>query len=87
MYRPRPEVDPLNFVQRSKAPTLMINGRNDPLFPYETAQVPMFRLLGAPESDKRHYVVADAGHPAFNHDVVREIVGWLDRYLGPVDTR
>ncbi len=46
----------------------------------------MFRLLGAAESNKRHFVV-DGGHPAFNQEVVREVLGWLDRYLGPVNTR
>jgi len=67
-------------------PTLMINGRFDPIFPFETSQIPMFRLLGAPARDKRHFVV-DGGHPAFNQEVVREVLGWLDRYLGPVSTR
>jgi cephalosporin-C deacetylase-like acetyl esterase len=80
------EVHSVNFASRSKAPTLMVNGRSDPIFPFETSQIPMFRLLGAPDRDKRHFVV-DGGHPAFNQEVVREILGWLDRYLGPVSTR
>ena len=84
-YGITPEISPANFTQRSRAPTLMINGRNDPIFPYETAQVPMFRLLGTPDADKRHFVVADGGHPALNQQVVQEILDWLDRYLGPVE--
>lgn len=80
------EVNSLNFAPRSRAPTLMVNGRSDQLFPYETSQVPMFRLLGAAERDKRHFVV-DGGHPVFNQEIVREVLGWLDRYLGPVNTR
>jgi serine/threonine protein kinase/cephalosporin-C deacetylase-like acetyl esterase len=86
VYWAQDEVLPLHFASRSKAPTLMVNGRFDPIFPFETSQIPMFRLLGAADRDKRHFVV-DGGHPAFNQEVVREVLGWLDRYLGPVDTR
>jgi hypothetical protein len=46
----------------------------------------MFRLLGTPDTDKRR-VVVEGGHVAFNQDVVREALGWLDKYLGPVRTR
>jgi dienelactone hydrolase len=80
------EINPLNFARHSRAPTLMVNGRSDQIFPFETSQLPMFRLLGAADRDKRHFVV-EGGHPAFNQEVVRETLGWLDRYLGPVDTR
>jgi hypothetical protein len=64
----------------------MISGRSDPLFPEATSQIPMFRLLGTPDKDKRR-VVIDGGHVVFNQDVVREALGWLDKYLGPVRTR
>ena len=48
----------------------------------------MFRLLGTAEKDKRH-VVRDGGHllPAGRPDVMKEILDWLDRYLGPVQTK
>jgi pimeloyl-ACP methyl ester carboxylesterase len=82
----RHEVNAVNFAPRSTVPTLMVNGRSDMLFPLETSQVPMFRLLGTPDRDKRHLVI-EAGHVAFNQDVVREVLSWLDRYLGPVKTR
>ena len=58
---PAPEVDPLNFAPRSMTPTLMLNGRDDFSVPLQTSQLPMFRLLGAPEEDKRH-VVYETGH-------------------------
>jgi len=77
------EINPWNFAPRMKQPTLMVNGRHDFLFPYETSQVPMFRMLGAPEGDKRHAVFA-GGHVPPYHDTVRETLDWLDRYLGPV---
>lgn len=81
-----PECDPINFAPRATAPVLMVNGRFDFDFGLETSQRPMFRLLGAPEKDKRH-VLFESGHvPPRMQDVVREILDWYDKYLGPVPT-
>jgi len=80
------EVDPLHFAPRSRVPTLMVNSRYDFIFPLESSQVPLFGLLGTPEKDKRHFLV-EGGHASLNQEVVRETLGWLDRYLGPVKTR
>ena len=48
---------------------------------------PLFERLGTPSSDKRH-VIFDAGHAADypRSQTIREVVRWLDRYLGPVNT-
>jgi dipeptidyl aminopeptidase/acylaminoacyl peptidase len=84
-----PEVDAVNFARRVKVPVLMLNGRNDFLFPLHGSQLPLFRLLGAPEKDKRH-VLFDGGHDltlAFRDQVIKEVLDWLDRYLGPVTLR
>ncbi len=81
-----PEVDGLNFAPRVHVPVLMVNGRYDFASPFETSQVPLFRLLGSPEKDKKH-VVFDSGHVPPWPDVVRETLDWLDRYLGPVASR
>jgi dienelactone hydrolase len=78
-----PEVDALNFAPRVRVPVLMVNGRYDFMAPYETSQVPLFRLLGSPAKDKRH-VVFDSGHVPPWPDVVRETLDWLDLRLGPV---
>ncbi|MBZ5536860.1 MAG: protein kinase [Acidobacteriia bacterium] len=79
-----PEIDPFNFVPRFRVPTLMINGQSDFLFPLETSQRPMFRLLGAPEKDKR-LVLLEGGHAPANYPTaIKETLDWLDRYLGPV---
>ena len=84
LTRPFPEIDAINFVPRIKALLLMINGRYDYLFPFDTSQIPHYRLLGTPDEDKRH-VVFDTGHGGYpQNDVNREIFDWLDRYLGPV---
>jgi formylglycine-generating enzyme required for sulfatase activity/cephalosporin-C deacetylase-like acetyl esterase len=82
--RSRPEVDQINYVTRVEIPVLMLNGRYDSIEPVETAQLPMFRLFGTPDEDKRH-VIYEAGHsPLPRNDFAREVVDWLDRYLGPV---
>lgn len=79
-----PEMDPVNFAPRSRVPTLMINGRDDFIFPVDTLQKLLFDRLGAPEADKRH-VLLDGGHlPPDRRAIIREVLGWLDRYLGPV---
>ena len=50
-------------------------------------QKPLFRLLGTPEKDKRHFVF-EGGHIAPRIEpIIKEILDWLDRYLGPVRTR
>jgi len=80
-----PEYDIVNFAPRVKQPTLMINGRNDFSYPVESAQLPLFRLLGTPEDQKRH-ALFEGGHlPVHVNDVIREILDWFDRYLGTVD--
>jgi dipeptidyl aminopeptidase/acylaminoacyl peptidase len=83
-----PEVDSWNFAPRVKAPVLMVNGREDFRFPLEESQRPLFRMFGTAEKDKRH-VVLPGGHlvPAGRPDVMKEILDWFDRYLGPVQTR
>ena len=85
-YRTLPEVDQLNFLSRIKIPVLMLNGRYDQIFPYETLQLPMYNMLGTPEEHKRHKVF-ESGHaaPKPRNESIREVLDWLDRYLGPVD--
>jgi dipeptidyl aminopeptidase/acylaminoacyl peptidase len=76
---------PQNFAPRSTVPTLMINGIADFGAPVETNIQPMFDLLGTPEEHKR-LVLLDGGHvPASTNEVIREVLDWLDLYLGPVD--
>ena len=72
---------------RVKIPTLLLGGRQDLAHPLETAQKPFFQLLGTPEKDKRHYVF-EGGHIAPRIEpIIKEILDWLDRYLGPVRAR
>ncbi len=78
------ETDPVNFAPRVRQPVLMVNGREDFDLPYETAQVPLFNALGTPAADKRHAVLAGGHIPPRPQEVFKEILDWLDRYLGPV---
>ncbi|MGE5347385.1 MAG: protein kinase domain-containing protein [Acidithiobacillales bacterium] len=81
--RPLPEADAINFATRVKIPVLMLNGRYDHFFPLESSQIPLYRLLGTPEKDKRH-VIYETGHAPPRKEFIRESLDWLDRYLGPV---
>jgi pimeloyl-ACP methyl ester carboxylesterase len=87
LYQQRfaPEVDFFNFLPRVRIPVLMLNGRYDYTFPLESSQKPYFRWLGTPEKDKRH-VVYDSAHDVMVNrtQVVKEVLSWLDQYLGPV---
>jgi pimeloyl-ACP methyl ester carboxylesterase len=63
-------------------PVLLLGGRNDFVFPVETSQAPLFRLLGTPAEHKKHVVYEGAGHVPPRIELIREILDWLDRYLG-----
>jgi cephalosporin-C deacetylase-like acetyl esterase len=77
-----PEVDQINYVTRVTVPFLMLNGRDDPLEPVESAQIPMYRLLGTPEADKRHVIYPGFAHRVPRNERIRESLDWLDRYFG-----
>jgi formylglycine-generating enzyme required for sulfatase activity/cephalosporin-C deacetylase-like acetyl esterase len=79
-----PEVDPMHFAPRVPVPVLMLNGRHDPIFPYETSQLPMYRAFGTAEADKRH-ATFPSGHSSSGwwNELIRESHDWLDRYFGP----
>jgi eukaryotic-like serine/threonine-protein kinase len=81
------EVDPWNYAPRVKVPLLMLNGRDDFICPVELSQIPLLSALGTPERDKRH-ILFDGGHVNLQTrmDLIGDILRWLDRYLGPVDT-
>lgn len=78
------EIEPLNFAKHVGAPTLMLNGRDDFMFPVESSQLPLFRLLGVSDKHKSH-VLFDSGHVPPDDPVMKESLAWLDRYLGPAN--
>jgi dienelactone hydrolase/predicted Ser/Thr protein kinase len=79
----RPEVNPVNYVRHVRLPTLMLNGRYDMAFPYETTVKPMFDLLGTPVAQKKS-LVYDMDHFVPRNELIKETLAWLDKYLGPV---
>jgi pimeloyl-ACP methyl ester carboxylesterase len=79
----RPDIDPFNYVSRITIPTLMLNGKFDMAFPYETSSKPMFDLLGTPNKDKRQKIY-DTDHFIPRRELIKEILAWLDQYFGPV---
>jgi len=75
-----PEADAINFVSRVKTPVLALNGEYDVVFPLETSLLPMFEMLGtAPENKKLYLVPSD--HIVPQDELIRETLGWFDRYL------
>jgi formylglycine-generating enzyme required for sulfatase activity/dienelactone hydrolase/predicted Ser/Thr protein kinase len=82
-WKPRPEASLVNFAPHMKIPVLMINGRYDYVAPLQTSQEPLFRLLGTAPADKRH-VVLESGHGLPPTPFFKEVLDWLDHYLGPV---
>jgi serine/threonine protein kinase/dienelactone hydrolase len=79
----RPEIKDINYVQRVKVPTLLLNGRYDTINPVDTHIKPLFDLLGTPSADKRLELFETDHIPPYN-EYVKETLAWLDRYLGPV---
>jgi serine/threonine protein kinase/dienelactone hydrolase len=82
--RSLPEVDTLNFISRVKQPVLMLSGRYDFFFPVESTQEPFFRMLGT-RKDQKKRVLYDTGHNIPRNEVIKEMLNWLDQYLGPVN--
>jgi len=78
-----PEIDPATYAPRVRIPTLMLNGRYDFESPWETAQRPLFALLGSPPGQKTH-IVFETGHALPADDVAGAVLPWLDRYIGRV---
>ena len=86
-FHKAPAVDAFNFAPRVKVPIIMINGSEDTTFPVKTSQIPMYELLGTADEDKEHkiYPGGHGGMWFFRSQIRDDVLGWLDRYLGPVD--
>ena len=82
-YGVPPEVQPANFAPHVKVPTLLVNGKDDFGVPLD-AQRRFIEIIGTPAAHKRH-VVLEGGHVAQDiRGMFREVLAWLDKYLGPV---
>ena len=85
---PPAEIDPWNFAPRFQVPVLMVNGRDDFIFPVAMNQKPLFEALGTREPHKRH-ILYEGGHRNLvtRPDLIGEVLDWFERYLGPVEFR
>ncbi|MSR20223.1 MAG: hypothetical protein EXR91_04495 [Gemmatimonadetes bacterium] len=79
-----PEMDAVNYAPHITMPVLMIGGRDDYVFPVEIAQRPLFEQLGTPAADKRHLLYPMGHGPIPRGQFLRDVLPWLDQYLGPV---
>lgn len=81
-----PGVDQVDYAPRMKKPVLMVNGPYDFSFSMDNSQMPLFAMLGTPAADKRHVVMESPHDVTVQHaELLKEVLGWLDKYLGPVD--
>jgi dienelactone hydrolase len=78
--RPLPGTDQVDFAPRLKAPILMVSGKFDWVLGGKDV---MLRLFGTPAADKRA-ITFDTPHDVSEQrtDLVREVLAWLDQYLG-----
>jgi cephalosporin-C deacetylase-like acetyl esterase len=83
---PLPGQDQVNFAPRLKKPLLMVNGQYDFTFPPDLAQLPLIKMIGTPEADKRR-VVSPTAHDVSQDSALlsKEVLAWLDKYLGRVN--
>ena len=79
-----PEADALNYLPRNKIPVLMLNGKYDLTFPFEAEVKPYYDLLGTLVQDKV-LKVYDSDHWIPKTELIRETLGWLEKYFGPVN--
>ncbi len=78
-----PEIQQVDYLVRVTLPVLLVTGRNDLTMSYEESQRPFFRLLGTPESDKRHVALASGHLPPGYTELSRHLLEWIDRWFGP----
>ena len=73
----REEIQPEKYAARIKTPTLLLNGRYDFYFPYQSSQLPLFNLMNLDNNNKRH-VVVDYAHYVPTHIVREETLKWIN---------
>jgi formylglycine-generating enzyme required for sulfatase activity/AraC-like DNA-binding protein/dienelactone hydrolase len=73
----REEIQPEKYAARIKTPTLLLNGRYDFYFPYQSSQLPLYNLMDLNDNNKRH-VVVDYAHYVPMHIVRDETLEWIN---------
>lgn len=82
-YASPPETQPANFMPLVKVPVLLVNGKDDFGVPV-AEQRRYLELLGTP-AEHKVLKTLEGGHvPQDMRGLVKEVLDWFDRYLGPV---
>ena len=76
----QPVAEPMNYAPRVRVPVLMLSGQYDHIYPLAQSR-PLFELLG---TDEKEQFIAPGGHFVPQDDLIRELLGWLDTYVGSV---
>ncbi|HJR58308.1 MAG TPA: protein kinase [Vicinamibacterales bacterium] len=82
-YNIAPEIQPANFAPHVKVPVLVVHGKDDFGVP-EADQRRFVEILGTPASDKSHKVLEGGHVPQDIRGLFREVLNFLDKYLGTV---
>ncbi len=72
------ETNYINFASQSRQTKLLVNGRFDETFPYNTDFKPLYKLLREPKKP----VTYDGGHIPTVEFFSTTVNGWLDETLG-----
>lgn len=75
-----PEANPINFLSYIKQPKLLLNGKYDEDFPFETHARPFYNLMREP----KELALLEGGHVPPLEQRVSVINNWLDETLEPV---
>ncbi len=78
-----PQTNLINYLPRAKTPVLLLNGRYDLIFPYESNAKIMYEKMGTRKEDKEQ-LLYDSAHAIPRNELIKETLRWLDKYLGPV---
>ncbi|MFQ6093667.1 MAG: alpha/beta hydrolase family protein, partial [bacterium] len=75
-----PGANPINFLPYIKPPKLLLNGKYDETFPFETHARPFYNLMREPKK----LALVEGGHTPPLEQRVPVLNQWLDETLGPV---
>lgn len=73
-----PETSPIKFASQIKTQKLIVNGRFDETFPFNTDAQPLFKLLREPKK----IVIYEGGHIPTLEFLVPTVNNWLDETMG-----
>ena len=82
-YNLPPEIQTANFMPHVRIPVLLINGKDD-FSASPEAQARFIELLGTPPDRKKHLSLEGGHVPLDMRALIREVLDWYDRWLGPV---